>query len=141
MFNFWSNHVDKRIPSKRINVESKLKRVDCQHSSTLLQHWYLVENESWANIYLSTLIQRWNEVLFSTLKYGYHNFTSIVSYHQNCFWWKPKFNVVSKLASTFNQRWQYDVSSTLISRRPMSRLYFNIHQCWNNVEYLLGCCY
>ena len=140
MFNFRSNHVNKLFPANESTSNQNWKKVDCQHSSTLLQRWYLVENESWANIYLATLFQHWIEVIFSTLKYGYHNLTSIVSYHQTCLWWKPKFNVVSTLASTFNQCWQYDVNSTLISRRLMSRLYFNIHQCWKNVEYLLGCC-
>ena len=35
------------------------KNVDYQHSSTLFQRWNLVENESWADVYLSTLFQHW----------------------------------------------------------------------------------
>ena len=45
--------------------------VDCQRSSTLFQRWYLIENESSAGVYLSTSFQRWNEVVFSALIYGY----------------------------------------------------------------------
>ena len=33
--------------------------VDHQRSSKLFQRWYLVENESWTNVHLSTLFQRW----------------------------------------------------------------------------------
>ena len=104
----------------------------------LFQRWYLVKNEIWANLRLSRLFQGWNEVVFSTLIYGYHNFIIIVSSQQTCFWCQLRFNVVSTLTSTLNQRLQYDVDSTLISRRPISRLYFNIYQRWNNVKRLLG---
>ena len=42
--------------------------VDRQHSSTLFQRWYLVENESWADVCLSTLFQRWQNNVETTLK-------------------------------------------------------------------------
>ena len=45
--------------------------VDCQRSSTLFPRCYLIENESSAGVYLSTSFQRWNEVVFSALIYGY----------------------------------------------------------------------
>ena len=61
------------------------------------------------------------------LKYGYHNFTSIVSCHQYCFWCQLKFNVVSTLISTFNQSWQYVIDSIMISRRSTSRRHYNTY--------------
>ena len=44
------------------------KNVDRQHSATLFQRWYLVENESWAGVCLSTLFQRWQNNIETTLK-------------------------------------------------------------------------
>ena len=76
-FWLWQSSEIGRVPSKHINV-------DCQRSSTLFQRWYLVENESWADVHLSTLFQRWqNNVdritsiqrrwtnVVSTLKFGW----------------------------------------------------------------------
>ena len=33
----------------------------------MFQRWYLVENESWANVHLSTLFQRWQKNVETTL--------------------------------------------------------------------------
>ena len=64
-------------------THQRWNKVDRQRSSTLFQHWYLVENESWAKVHLSTLFQRWNNVdritliqrrwtnVVSTLKFGW----------------------------------------------------------------------
>ena len=38
-----------------------------QRSSMLFQRWYLVENESWADVHLSTLFQRWQNNVETTL--------------------------------------------------------------------------
>lgn len=43
------------------------------------------------------VISTLNEIVFSTLIHDYHNFTSIVSYQQNCFWCQLKFNIVLTL--------------------------------------------
>ena len=80
----------------------------------------------------------WLKVVFSTLIHGYHNFTSITSYQQNCYRCQPKFNVVSTLTSKLNQSWQYGVDLTLISSWPTSLRDFNIYQRWNNVGSFLG---
>ena len=40
-------------------LNQRWSNVDRQHSSTLFQRWCLVENESWANVHLSTLFQHW----------------------------------------------------------------------------------
>lgn len=76
------------------------------------------------------LFQCWNEVVFSTSKYCYHNFTSIGSYPKNWFWCQPRFNVASALTSMLNQSWQCDVNSTLISLRPTSTLTWTLNQRW-----------
>ena len=41
--------------------------VNLQRSSTLFQRWYLVENESWADVHFSTLFQRWQNNVETTL--------------------------------------------------------------------------
>ena len=84
------------------------------------------------------VFRRCFNVEIGCLFYGYHNFTSIVSCQQSCFWCKPKFNVVSTLTSLLNQCWQYDVGSTLVSHGPTSQSYVNIYQRWNNVGCSLG---
>ena len=64
-------------------THQRWNKVDRQRSSTLFQHWYLVENQIWAKVHLSTLFQRWNNVdritsiqrrwtnVVSTLKFGW----------------------------------------------------------------------
>ena len=39
-------------------THQRWSNVDRQHSSTLFQRWHLVENESWADVCLSTLFER-----------------------------------------------------------------------------------
>ena len=41
--------------------------VDCQRPSTLFQRWNLVENESWADVYLLTLFLGWQNNAETTL--------------------------------------------------------------------------
>ena len=53
--------------AKTSKSNQRWNKLDFQSFSTLFQRWYFVENESWADICLSTLFQRWNEVAFSTL--------------------------------------------------------------------------
>ena len=48
-----------KIPAKTSTLNQRWNNVDHQCSSTLFQHWHLVENESWADEHLSTLFQRW----------------------------------------------------------------------------------
>ena len=45
----------------------------------------------------STLFQRRNEAVFSTLIRDYDYFTSIARYEQYCFWCQPKLDVVTTL--------------------------------------------
>ena len=123
------------VPVHTSTSNQRWNNVDHQCSSTLFKLLYLVENENWTDVYLSTLFQLWNEVVFSTLKLVRKSWKK---YHQNCVWYQPKFNVFSTLNSTLNQCWQHDADSTLVLRQSTSRRYFNIYQHWNNVEYLLG---
>ena len=50
----------------------------------------------------------------------------------------PRSTLFQRWILSINQRWQIDVESTRISRWPTSWRYFNIYQCWINVECLLG---
>ena len=40
-------------------LNQRTNNIDRQRSSTLFQRWYLAENETWANVHLSALFQRW----------------------------------------------------------------------------------
>ena len=46
-------------PANTLTLNQRWNNVDRQCSSTLFPRWYLVENESWADICLPTLFQRW----------------------------------------------------------------------------------
>ena len=48
-------------------THQRWNKVDRQRSSTLFQHWYLVENESWADVHLSRLFQCWQNNVELTL--------------------------------------------------------------------------
>ena len=55
-------------------THQRWNNVDRQLSSTLFQRWYLVENESWADIQLSTVFQRWqNNVETMSIKLRWFN--------------------------------------------------------------------
>ena len=59
-------------------------------------------------------------------------------------WFHQHFKLSLKLllVSTQSQRYfivEFNGDSMLISSRPTSWSYFNIYQCWNNVECFLGC--
>ena len=96
---------------------------------------------------MSTLIQRWQTEVVSTLKYGYlFNVTIKIlifqaSLYRNkiVFRVNPKLTLFQRWILSMNQRWQTDVESTWILGWPTSLHYFNIYQSWINVECLL--CY
>ena len=54
-------------PANTSTLNRRWNNVDRQASSTLFQRWYLVENESWADVHLSTLFQRWQNNVETTL--------------------------------------------------------------------------
>ena len=54
-------------PANTSTLNQPCDNVDRQRSSTLFQRWYLVENESWADVCLSTLFQRWQNNVEITL--------------------------------------------------------------------------
>ena len=54
-------------PANTSTLNERWNNVDRQRSSTLFQRWYLVENESWADAHLSTLFQRWQNNIETTL--------------------------------------------------------------------------
>ena len=91
--------------------------VDRQHSSTLFQRWYLVENESWANVHLSTWFQRWNNV--DRITSIQRRWTKVVSMLKFGWKWKLSRRIFIDVVSTLTkQRWNnFDRVTTLI-------------QCW-----------
>ena len=58
--------VDHIIPANTSTLNRHGNNVDYQRSSTLFEGWYLVENESWADVHLSTLFQRWKKNVEAT---------------------------------------------------------------------------
>ena len=76
--------------------------VDRQRSSTLFQHWYLVENESWAKVHLSTLFQRWNNVDRITLIQ--RRWTNVVSTLKFGWKWKLSRRMFIGVASTLRKQ-------------------------------------
>ena len=82
-------------------THQRWNKVDRQRSSTLFQHWYLVENESWAKVNLSTLFQRWNNVDRITLIQ--RRWTNVVS-TLKCGWkWKLSRRMFIGIASTLSK--------------------------------------
>ena len=55
------------FPANASTLNQRWNNVDHQRSSTLFQRWYLVENESWADVHLSTLFQRCQNNVQTTL--------------------------------------------------------------------------
>ena len=55
------------IPANTLTLDQRWNNIDPQRSSTLFQRWYLIENESWVDIHLSTLLQRWQNNVETTL--------------------------------------------------------------------------
>ena len=65
---FWiSLPIKNDIPANTSTLNQRWNNIDRQRSSTLFQRWYLVENESWADVNLSTLFQRWQNNVETTL--------------------------------------------------------------------------
>ena len=56
-----------KYPANTSMLNQRWNSVDRQRSSTLFQRWYLVENESWADVCLLTLFQRWQNKVETTL--------------------------------------------------------------------------
>ena len=56
------------VPANTSMLNQRWNNVDRQRSSMFQQLWYLVENESWADIHLSMLFQRWQNNVETTLK-------------------------------------------------------------------------
>ena len=121
--------------------------VDRQPSSTLLQRWYLVENESWADLHLSTLFQRWQNnvdtMLIELRRFNVDEPTLFQHWNlvENESW-------ADVCLSTLFQRWQNNVETTLKELRrfnvddPMlfQRWYFvkmKVESTWTQ---LLYCC-
>ena len=58
--------VDISTPANTSTLIQRWNNVDRQRSSTLFRRWYLVENESWADVHLSMLFQHWQNNVETT---------------------------------------------------------------------------
>ena len=101
-------------PSKHINVETTLI---CQRSSTLFQCWCLVENESWTDVHLSTLFQRWQNNV-DRIASIQRRWTKVVPSLK--FGWKWKLS----------RRMFVDVVSALTKQRWNNVDRVTLTQCW-----------
>ena len=90
--------------------------VDRQRSSTLFQCWYLAENESWADVHLSTLFQRCQNNVKTTLielrRFSVDEPTLFQRWNlvENESW-------VDVCLSTLFLRWENNAETTLIELR------------------------
>ena len=95
-------------PGNTSTLNQGWNNVDCQHLSTLFQRWYLVENESWADVYLSTLFQRWQNnvetMLIELFRFNVDKPTLFQRWNlvENESW-------ANVYLSTLSQRWQNKV--------------------------------
>ena len=104
------------FPANTSTLNRCWNNVDRQRSSTLFQRWYLVENESWADVHLSTLFQRWqNNVETTLIELRRFNVDEPMLFQ--------RWNLVENESwadvclSTLFQRWQNNVETTLIELR------------------------
>ena len=104
------------FPANTSTLNRCWNNVDRQRSSTLFQRWYLVVNESWAEIHLSTLFQHWQNNVETTLielrQFNVDEPTLIKHWNlvENESW-------ANVCLSTLFQRWQNNVETTLIELR------------------------
>ena len=104
-------------PANTSTLIQRWNNVDRQRSSTLFRRWYLVENESWADVHLSTLFK-------ITFKQRWKNYVSSTSLKQRCFnveiWLKMKVEPTHVCRRCFNvdkTRWNNTERITLIQCR------------------------
>ena len=101
------------FPGITQQTHQRWNNVDRQRSSTLFQRWYLVENESWADVHLSTLFQRWqNNVETTLIELRRFNVDEPTLFQR----WNLVENESSTdiCLSTLFQRWWLNFVSTLI---------------------------
>ena len=116
------------FPSKQINVESTLKQPWPLTFINVVQRWYLVENESWADVHLPTLFQRWRNnvetILIELRRFNVDEPTLFQRWNliENESW-------AEVCLSTLFQLWQNNVETTLIELRWFN---FDWKLHWNN---------
>ena len=104
------------FPANTSTLNRCWNNLDRQRSSTLFQRWYLVVDESWADVHLSTLFQHWQNHVETTLielrQFNVDEPTLIQHWNlvENESW-------ANVCLSTLFQRWQNNVETTLIELR------------------------
>ena len=107
--------------------------VDRQRSATLFQRWFLVENESWADVHLSTLFQRWqNNVETTSIELRRFNIDEPMLFQR----WNLVENEswANVCLSTLFQRWQNNVETTMKELRRFNVDDPVLFQRWFSVE-------
>ena len=100
-----------------MQTHQRWNNVDCQRSSTLFQHGYLVENESWADVHLSTLFQSWqNNVEATSTELRWFNIDEPILFQ--------RWNLVEI------ESWADVCSSTLFQRWENNIERITSIQCW-----------
>ena len=117
LFFFTKIELDLRITSYQFtSANTSTLNHHRQRSSTLFQRWYLVENESWADVHLSTLFQRWQNNIETTLielrRFNVDEPTLLQRWNlvENESW-------ADACLLTLFQRWQNNVETTFIELR------------------------
>lgn len=118
-----------------MNIESTLKQrwlsVLIVNVINVVSTWYQVEKLklNWYMLIGVVLALKWGFLFYINIWLSW--------FHQHF-----KLSLKLLLVSTQSQRYfivEFNGDSMLISSRPTSWSYFNIYQCWNNVECFLGC--
>ena len=92
-----------------IDVENN---VDRQRLSTLFQRWCLVKNESWVNVHLSSLFQRWqNNIEAMSMELPWFNVDELMLFQR---WDLVEIECWADVyLSTLFHRWQNNVGTAL----------------------------
>ena len=143
--NLWQNSGDFLLsPANKSSLNQHRNNVDCQCSSTLLQRWYLVKNEKWADK-LIDFVSMWQKTVDWT------------SMNQRCFnvdtWLKMKVELTYIYGYCLNIdkitpiqcRWSYVVSTLIFGwkQKLNQHIFIDIpstlrKQHWNN--FVSNCC-
>ena len=130
---FWSLQ-----SSIHIKLNQRGNKVDCQHSSTLFQHWYLIENESWDDVYLSTLFQR-SQNNVERITSIQRRWTNVVSTLKFCWKWKLSRHMFIDVVSTLTkQRWN-NIDTSIHRRWPSVVSTLIVSWKWNLSQRIFIC--
>ena len=128
------------IPANTSKLNQRWKNVDRQLSPTLFQRWCLVKYESWADVHLWTLFQRWqNNVEATSIELLWFNVDEPLLFQR---WYLIEIESCTDLClSALLQRWQKNVETNwknFVNSMSMTwccfqRWYLVENESWTNV--------